>query len=49
MATKKNTKQTSPAAASSASKVLQDAKATKDDKKAAGSALSQTPGRAKKR
>jgi hypothetical protein len=44
---KKNTKQTSPAAATAASKVLQDDKAGRDDKKAAGSALSQTPGKKK--
>ncbi|GAA3298007.1 MULTISPECIES: hypothetical protein [Dactylosporangium] len=38
-----NTKQTSEQAASAASEVLRDPEATKEDKKAAGSALSQTP------
>jgi hypothetical protein len=38
-----NTKQTGDQAASAASEVLKDAKATPADKKAAGSALSQTP------
>jgi hypothetical protein len=38
-----NTKQTSEKAASAASEVLRDPNATSADKKAAGSALSQTP------
>lgn len=38
-----NTKQTSKKAASAASEVLRDPDATSADKKAAGSALSQTP------
>jgi hypothetical protein len=43
-----NKKQTSENAASAAGKVLNDSKATKTDKKAAGSALSQTPTKGKK-
>ncbi len=39
----KNSKETSPKAASAASKVLQNPKAGKAAKTAAGSALSQTP------
>jgi hypothetical protein len=42
-----NTKQTQSAAASAASEVLKNPKSTADDKKAAGSALSQTPSKAK--
>ncbi len=42
-----NKKQTGDKAASAAGKVLKDAKATKTDKKAAGSALSQTPTKTK--
>ncbi len=44
-----NKKQTGEKAASAAGKVLKDSKATKTDKKAAGSALSQTPTKAKKK
>ncbi len=43
----KNTKQTSPRAATSASKVLRDGRTSKDSKTAAGSALSQTPSKKK--
>jgi hypothetical protein len=46
MAENTNTKQTSEQAASAASQVLRDPEATKADKKAAGSALSQTPSKA---
>ncbi|TWJ21446.1 hypothetical protein [Micromonospora endolithica] len=42
-----NTKQTSDEAASAASKVLRDKDANSADKKAAGSALSQTPAKDK--
>ncbi len=42
-----NTKQTSKQAATAASKVLRDPDATGSDKEAAGSALSQTPGKRK--
>jgi hypothetical protein len=38
-----NTKQTSAQAATAASKVLRDSDASREDKKAAGSALSQKP------
>jgi hypothetical protein len=38
-----NTKQTGDQAATAASEVLKDPKATAEEKKAAGSALSQTP------
>jgi hypothetical protein len=38
-----NTKQTSEEAASAASEVLRDPKASQEEKQAAGSALSQTP------
>ncbi|GIJ45257.1 hypothetical protein Val02_21430 [Virgisporangium aliadipatigenens] len=41
----RNERQTSPDAATAAGKVLNDPQATKEDKKAAGSALSQTPSR----
>jgi len=41
----RNDRQTSPEAATAAGKVLNDPKATEADKKAAGSALSQTPSR----
>ena len=41
----KNSKQTSPRAASAASKVLRDGRTSKNSKTAAGSALSQTPSR----
>lgn len=44
----KNPKQTGKAAARSASKVLSDSKSTKDEKRAAASALSQTPKTKKK-
>lgn len=43
-----NTKQTSPRAASAASKVLRDGRTGKASKTAAGSALAQTPSRKKK-
>jgi hypothetical protein len=43
-----NKKQTRPSAASAASKVLTSVKSTPADKKAAGSALSQTAAKAKK-
>lgn len=43
----KNTKQTSPKAASAASKVLRDGRTGSASKTAAGSALSQTPKRRK--
>ena len=43
-----NKKQTSPQAASAASKVLRDGRTGKDSKTAAGSALSQTPSKKKK-
>ena len=42
-----NTKQTSEQAATAASEVLRDENATSADKKAAGSALSQTPSKPK--
>lgn len=42
-----NTKQTSKRAATAASKVLRDGRTSKASKTAAGSALSQTPGRKK--
>lgn len=41
----KNSKQTSKRAASAASKVLRDGRTSKASKTAAGSALSQTPGK----
>jgi len=44
-----NHKQTSPKAASAASKVLRDGRTSKNSKTAAGSALSQTPSRSKKK
>lgn len=43
-----NTKQTSKRAATAASKVLRDGRTSKASKTAAGSALSQTPGRKSK-
>ena len=43
-----NTKQTSPRAASAASKVLRDGRTSKASKTAAASVLSQTPSRKKK-
>lgn len=43
----KNAKQTSPKAASAASKVLRDGRTGKASKTAAGSALSQTPSKKK--
>ncbi|GAA0895399.1 hypothetical protein GCM10009558_109230 [Virgisporangium aurantiacum] len=43
MAMTENTRQTSDEAASAASEVLRDPKATEEEKQAAGSALSQTP------
>jgi len=43
----KNTRETSEKAASAASDVLRDAKAPKEDKTAAASALSQTPSKDK--
>ena len=43
----KNTKQTSPQAASAASKVLRDGRTGKASKTAAGSALAQTPSKKK--
>ena len=43
-----NKKQTSPRAASAASKVLRDGRTSSASKTAAGSALSQTPSRKKK-
>jgi hypothetical protein len=43
----KNPKQTSPKAATAASKVLKDGRTGKDSKTAAGSALAQTPKKAK--
>lgn len=43
-----NTKQTSKRAATAASKVLRDGQTSKASKTAAGSALSQTPGRKSK-
>ena len=43
-----NTKQTSKRAAAAASKVLRDGQTSKASKTAAGSALSQTPGRKSK-
>lgn len=42
-----NTKQTSKRAATAASKVLRDGRTSKASKTAAGSALSQTPGKKK--
>jgi hypothetical protein len=45
----KNTKQTGDKAASAASDVLRDDGSTPTDKRAAGSALSQTPTKAKKK
>ena len=44
-----NRKQTSPRAASAASKVLRDGRTSKASKTAAGSALSQTPSKSKKK
>jgi len=44
----KNSKQTSPSAASAASKVLRDGRTGAASKTAAGSALSQTPSKKKK-
>lgn len=44
----KNSKQTSPGAASAASKVLRDGRTGAASKTAAGSALSQTPSKKKK-
>ena len=44
----KNSKQTSPRAASAASKVLRDGRTSKASKTAAGSALAQTPSKDKK-
>ena len=44
-----NKKQTSPRAASAASKVLRDGRTSRASKTAAGSALSQTPSRTKKK
>ncbi len=44
-----NHKQTSPKAASAASKVLRDGRTSKASKTAAGSALSQTPSKSKKK
>jgi hypothetical protein len=43
-----NKKQTSPKAASAASKVLRDGRTSKTTKTAAGSALSQTPSKKKR-
>jgi hypothetical protein len=43
----RNTRQTSPKAASNAGKVLADPKATKAEKSAAASALAQTPSKGK--
>lgn len=43
----KNTKQTSPQAASAASNVLRDGRTGKASKTAAGSALAQTPSKKK--
>lgn len=44
----KNVKQTSPRAASAASKVLRDGRTSKASKTAAGSALAQAPSKKKK-
>lgn len=44
-----NKKQTSPRAASAASKVLRDGRTSRASKTAAGSALSQTPSKSKKK
>lgn len=48
MAKKASNEVTSKKAASAAAKVLRDPKASKDAKSAAGSALTQRPGRGKK-
>ncbi len=48
MAPKRNPKQTSAKVASEASKVMRNPKATKDEKSAAASALSQTKPKPKK-